>query len=140
MNITLRFGAEDVDWQEVCRIFELAPLGRRDPAKLARAAEHSHLVCSTYDGSIIVGFARAISDGEYYSAIYDVVVLPEYQKKGAGRAMMEALLERLPIGSVLIYVVPGNEGFYQKLGFGKLKTGMGYFPDPEKARAGGYLE
>jgi ribosomal protein S18 acetylase RimI-like enzyme len=139
MGIEIRFGTDRLDWGAVCRIFERAPLGTRDPEKLRRSAENSYVVCSAWDGEVVVGYGSAISDGEYHSAIYDVVVLPEYQGRGVGRAIMQALLGRLPRGSVLIYVVPGREGFYRKLGFANLATGMGIFPDPDKARSGGYL-
>jgi ribosomal protein S18 acetylase RimI-like enzyme len=112
-----------------------------EPDKLRRAAENSHTICSAWDGDVIVGFGRSISDGEYQSAIYDVVVLPEYQRQGVGKAIMTVLLDRLPGGTnVLIYVVPGKEGFYRKLRFAKLKTGMGLFANPDNARAEGYLE
>ena len=35
----------------------------------------------------LIGFGRAISDGEYQGAIYDVAVLPENQGKGVGRVI-----------------------------------------------------
>jgi ribosomal protein S18 acetylase RimI-like enzyme len=139
MNVTIKFGTDHIDWREVCLIFERAPLGKREPEKLRRAALNSHIVCSAYDSDTIVGFGRAISDGEYQSAIYDVVVMPEYQGQGVGRTIMESLLQHLPKGPVLIYAVLGKEGFYRKIGFGDLKTGMGLFPNPEKARSNGYL-
>jgi ribosomal protein S18 acetylase RimI-like enzyme len=140
MNIEIRFGTAGLDWRAVCEIFKRAPLGSREPDKLRRASENSHIVCSAWDGETIVGIGRAISDRQYQS-IYDVVVLPEYQNKGVGRSIMNALLQSLPKGTnVLIFVVPRKEGFYRKLGFGDLKTGMGLFANPEKARVGGYLE
>jgi hypothetical protein len=40
----------------------------------------------------------------------------------------------------LIFVAPGKQDFYRKFDFGNLKTGMGLFPNPEMARAKGYLE
>ena len=89
----------------------------------------------------MVGFGRAISDGQSQSAIYDVVVLPEFQGRGVGKAVMQALLAKLPQGgAVLIYAAPGMQDFYRKFGFGLLKTGMALFPDPERYRSKGYLE
>ena len=32
----------------------------------------------------MIGFGRAISDGTYQAAIYDVAVNPDFQKKGLG--------------------------------------------------------
>jgi ribosomal protein S18 acetylase RimI-like enzyme len=140
MTIHIRYGTEHLNYQALCELIRLAPLGERDPAKMQKAAENSYVVCSAYLGTELVGFGRAISDGQYQAAIYDIVVLPHYQGKGIGRQVMQALLDKLPEGSLsLIYVVPGKQKFYEKFGFGNLTTGMGRFADPEKARRNGYL-
>jgi predicted N-acetyltransferase YhbS len=141
MNISIKYGTESIDWLALCEIFRLAPLGTREPQKLKIAAENSHTVCSAYVDQKIIGFGRAISDGQYQSAIYDVVVLPAFQNQGVGKLIMEALLQKLPkSGPVLIFVAPGKQDFYSKFGFGNLKTGMGLFPNPEMSREKGYLE
>ncbi len=141
MTISIQYGTKNIDWAALCDILRLAPLGTRDPEKSKIASENSHTVCCAFDGPKIVGFGRAISDGQYQSAIYDVVVLPEFQHQGVGRSIMQALLSRLPKNApVLIFVAPGKQEFYRKLGFGGLKTGMGLFPDPGMARSKGYLE
>jgi predicted N-acetyltransferase YhbS len=141
MNISIKYGTENIDWLALCEIFKLAPPGTREPEKLKIAAENSHTVCSAYVEQKIIGFGRAISDSQYQSAIYDLVVLPELQNQGIGKLIMEALLEKLPKSApVLIFVAPGKQAFYHKFGFGNLKTGMGLFPNPEMSRAKGYLE
>lgn len=141
MNLSIKYGTENIDWAALCEIFRLAPLGTREPYKLELASKNSFVVCSAFVDGKMIGFVRAISDGQYQSAIYDVVVLPEFQIKGVGKAIMNALLEKLPKSStVLIFVAPGKQNFYRKFGFGILKTGMAIFPDPEMYRAKGYLE
>lgn len=141
MSFDLKYGTEHLNWHDVCRVVEQAPLGTREPEKFRRASENSSVVCSVFDEGTLIGFGRAISDGEYQSAIYDVVVAPDYQGCGVGKLIMEALLARLPDGPgpVLIYAVPGKEGFYEKLGFAVLRTGMGRFPDRDKAREKGLI-
>jgi ribosomal protein S18 acetylase RimI-like enzyme len=89
---------------------------------------------------MIASSARAISDGEYYAGIYDVVVLPEYQSQGVGKQLMTALLEKLPVGNIILLAVQGKEGFYEKLGFARLKTGLGRFANMEGMRIMGYIE
>jgi len=141
MNISIKYGSENINWVALCEIFRLAPLGTREPDKLKIATENSYVVCSAYVDDTIIGFGRAISDGQYQSAIYDIIVLPEYQNQGIGKTIMNSLLEKLPKEStVLLFVAPGKQQFYQKFGFGHLKTGMGLFPNPEMWRAKGYLE
>jgi ribosomal protein S18 acetylase RimI-like enzyme len=139
--IELQFGTGHLDWDEVCLVIERAPLGKREPDKLRKAAENSYLVCSAHKDGSVIGFGRALSDGVYQSAIYDVVVLPEYQGQGVGKKIMQELLSRLPqgLGPVLIYVAPGKEGFYKKLGFEPLLTGMGLFWLPGEARKKGLI-
>ncbi|MDH3976317.1 MAG: GNAT family N-acetyltransferase [Deltaproteobacteria bacterium] len=141
MNISIEYGTEKIDWVALCEIFRLAPLGTGEPDKLKIVAKNSFTVCSAFVDGKIAGFGRAISDGQYQSAIYDVVVLPKFQNQGLGKSIMNALIEKLPKNStVLIFVAPGKEDFYRKFGFGNLKTGMALFSNPEMAKNEGYLE
>jgi aralkylamine N-acetyltransferase len=141
MGLEIKYGTGHLDWEAVCELIRRAPLGSRDPQRLRLAAQNSHTVCSAFDAERLVGFGRALSDGHYQAVICDVVVLPEYQGKGVGRAIMNALLEKLPKGAtMLLYAAPGKQAFYTRFGFGNLKTGMGLFADPARSRANGYLE
>jgi aralkylamine N-acetyltransferase len=139
MSFELKFGTMHLNWHEVCSVFERAPLGTRDPEKMRRAAENSYVVCSAFDGNTLIGFGRALSDGEYQSAIYDMVVAPEYQGRGVGKAILTALMDKIACGRTLLYAVPGKEEFYKKMGFARLLTGMGRFVDPDVARQKGYI-
>lgn len=140
MNITLSFELDDIDWNNISKIFEKAPLGTREPEKLRRAAENSELVCFAKDGEKFIGFARAITDGEYNGVIYDLCILPEYQSKGAGRIIMNSIMEKLKPLNIILYSVPGKEGFYEKLGFVSMLTAMGNFKNAESMIERGYLQ
>lgn len=137
----LEYGIERIDWSALCDVFRRAPLGLREPEKLKIAAENSYVVCATFIDETIIGFGRAISDGHYQSAVYDIVVLPEYQNMGVGKAIMSALLKKLPQNStVSLFSVPGKQGFYEKFGINNLLTAMAIFPDPHRSREKGYIE
>jgi ribosomal protein S18 acetylase RimI-like enzyme len=140
VSIRLTEALETVDWPELATVYERAPLGARDPEQLRRAYEKSYRVCFAYDGARLVGAGRVLSDGEFYAAIYDVVVLPEYQGQGIGTRIMETLLENLSPGPVILFAAPGREGFYERLGFRRMKTAMGLFRHPDRARERGYIE
>ncbi len=130
----------NINWEEAVDVIAKAPLGNREPEKIMRAFKSSFAVTYVFDDEKLIGLARAISDGEYQSAIYDVVLLPQYQGKGIGRKLMDSLLEQLPTKNIILFAVPGKEDFYSKLKFKKMLTGMAIFSDslgdPEK----GYLE
>ena len=87
----------------------------------------------------IVGFGRAMTDGVFNAAIYDVLVHPEFQKQGIARQIMEYLLAKLSnISCVHLISTTGNAGFYKKLGFKSTKTGMARYLNPNLASE--YLE
>jgi len=72
-----------------------------------------------------------ISDGEYYAAISDRAVVPAFQGKGIGTHIVLALLEQRPVGTITLFAAPGKEGFYEQLGFRKMKTAMAKFTGAE---------
>ncbi|MCP4755015.1 MAG: GNAT family N-acetyltransferase [Proteobacteria bacterium] len=140
MNIRFCFDTNGVNWIELAEVIKRAPLGIRDPEKQRRACENSYAVCFAFDNEKLVGMVRAVSDGEYQAAIYDMVVLPEYQGKGIGKMLMDNIEKRLPVSTSILFAAPGKESFYQKCGYRKLLTGMGSFDNPDRWRIDGYIE
>ncbi|MBU1002206.1 MAG: GNAT family N-acetyltransferase [Proteobacteria bacterium] len=140
MDYSLTFDCGGVDWNEAAQVYLRAPLGMRIPGRLKKAFEASHIVCFASQGKTLVGLGRAISDGIYQAAIYDLCVLPEHQGQGLGRDIMKALLTRLDVEHVILYAVPGKEAFYEKLGFSRMLTAMSRHRDPARLAAGGYIE
>ena len=105
-----------------------------------RAFEASHTTVFIYHGDRLIGFGRAISDGAYQAAVYDCAVLPEYQGKRIGKTIMDHILSRVSHCNVILYASPGKEGFYQKHGFRKMKTGMAHFKKSAAMKEGGFTE
>ncbi len=133
---------QNIDWNEAVVVFEHAPPGkrRREPEKLKKAFESSYAVVYAFDTDKIVGMGRALCDGEYQAAIYAKVVLPDYQGRDIGKKIINRLFEQLPVENIILYAVPGREGFYEKCGFKMMCTAMAklnpFMSDPDS----GYLE
>ena len=92
----------------------------RDPARLERALTHSLTVLSAYEGKQLVGLIRAVGDGETILFIQDLLVLPEYQRRGIGKQLIEALLARLPEVRQRVLLTdddPKTRSFYKAAGF-----------------------
>jgi ribosomal protein S18 acetylase RimI-like enzyme len=140
MNPTLSDDLQPVDWDRLADIFKRAPLGDRDPAELRLAFGNSGVRCFAWQDGKLVGAGRAITDGVRYAAIFDVVLLPEFQGKGLGKAMMLYLKEKSKARNVLLHSVPGKEKFYEKLGYRRMRTAMGLFENPDAQKRGGYIE
>ncbi|HLB59202.1 MAG TPA: GNAT family N-acetyltransferase [Bdellovibrionota bacterium] len=140
MNIEIKFDLNEVDWDTLADVFERAPLGKRDPEKLRRAFESSYLTCIIMVHGKPVAAGRALSDGEYYANIYDVVVLPEFQGSGLGKLIVQNLLGRLENKFILLTTTIGKENFYRKFGFRKHRTAMAIYPPSKNEQAQLYLE
>ncbi|TAN44226.1 MAG: N-acetyltransferase [Nitrospirae bacterium] len=140
MDIKLSDDIENISWTELARVIELAPLGKRDIGKLETAFRNSEMRCFAYHDGKLIGAGRGISDGALRAAIYDLVVLPEYQGKGIGTMIMEYLLERSNAEIIMLFANPGKEPFYGKFGFRMMKTAMAITDDVEFRRKQGLIE
>lgn len=140
MSLRMSHDCSEIDWDALVLVFKRAPLGERTPETLRAAFTNSAVRCFVWDGGQVIGAGRAITDGVTYAAIFDVVLLPEFQKKGIGSQIVEHLAAASKAPNIILHAVPGKEEFYRRLGYRKMKTAMARFFDPEKKQASGYIE
>ena len=119
---------EDLGIDELNNLFSQVGFPRRDPARLAAALQNTHRSLwvraarksrLAKEGQLLA-FGRATSDGALSATIWDVAVLPAWQRGGIGRGLVERLTrsiveEGIPV--VTLYAEPGVVGLYEKLGF-----------------------
>jgi len=130
MELDIRLSCENIDWSMVAATLQAVGMAHHAPVVHKRAFEASHTTVFVFHAKELLGFGRALSDGEYQAAIYDVAVHPTAQGKGIGKLIIENILNRIPTCNVILYAAPGKEGFYRRLAFRRLKTGMALFTDP----------
>ena len=140
MNIKIQTNCLNINWYEVRNILKTVGMSYVDSDIHKKSFENSYTVVFIFDNENLIGFGRAISDGVRQSAIYDVATLPEYQGKGIGRLIIENIIKNTPTCNFILYASPGKEGFYESLGFRKLKTGMGLFIDMEGMKSKNFIK
>lgn len=140
MNLKIQYNCFNIDWNYVVEILKKAGMAYYESEVHRKAFENSHTVVFVFDEDKLIGFGRAISDGAYQAAIYDIAVLPEYQGKKVGAAIVSGILKSIPQCNFILYASPGKEAFYEKLGFKKMKTGMALFINSEKMQEKGFTE
>ncbi|MCH4327969.1 GNAT family N-acetyltransferase [Staphylococcus haemolyticus] len=103
---------------------------KHDKDKIRKIFENStHVVFAIYDNKVI-GFARALSDGVFNAAIYDLVVNKDFQNNQIGMYMLKHILKEIgSLSCIHLISTIDNLKFYQKAGFKKLKTGMVIYQD-----------
>jgi ribosomal protein S18 acetylase RimI-like enzyme len=125
MKISLSNSIENVEWSRMKEIYHSVGWTNHNEEKIKKVFQSSNVVAIAYDEDNIAGFGRALSDGVFNAAIYDVVVDEQYQNKGIGQKVIKNLLAQLDdISCVHLVSTAGNEEFYRKAGFRKMKTGM----------------
>jgi ribosomal protein S18 acetylase RimI-like enzyme len=140
MSIRLQRATTDIQWEAVVDILKTVGMSYTTPEVHQQAFRNSHTVVFVFDDEKLIGFGRALSDGTYQAAIYDVAVHPNYQGKGIGKTILRTILEDNPTCNFILYAAPGKEPFYEKERFKRMKTAMALFPDMEKMRAKGFIE
>ena len=131
MEVKLKYDCGGVDWAAVSDTLKRVGMANRAPELHQKAFEASHTAVFAYSNDQLVGFGRAISDGAYQAAVYEMAIVPEFQKQGIGARILKDILDRLPGCNVILYASPGKEDFYRKLGFRLMKTGMARFQAPD---------
>jgi len=140
MEISIKTDCNGVNWHTVSEILKSVGMAYHEPEKHKKAFDASYAKVFLYSADTLVGFGRAISDGTYQAAVYDCAVGVEYQGRGLGKMILEILLSRLQDCNVILYASPGKEGFYEKIGFRKMKTGMAKFIKSESMIDRGFTE
>ena len=119
----------DFDPYELEKLCHAVGWSRRPLRKVKKAIQHSFLVISMWEQRenyrTLIGFSRATSDHAFNATIWDVVIHPEFQGQGLGKALMKQLikeLRRADISNITLFADAHVVDFYRELGF---------MPDPE---------
>lgn len=96
----------------------------RDPELLRAAVAGASCTVTARRGGKLVGLARALSDGATICYLQDVLVHPAEQRRGIGRALVEAVLDRYRTVRQKVLLTddePGQRAFYESLGYAEIR-------------------
>lgn len=102
------------------------------PVEHARKALQNGLlnVSAIYHGEL-VGMGRLVGDGAMYWYLQEIIVLPEFQRKGIGTMIVNHLIDYAKANSITGKFTTiggvsakGKEPFYQKMGFDIIPNGI----------------
>ena len=81
-----------LDANKVVALYEASALAEhrpiRNPDRMAAMLERANLIVTAWDGEIIVGILRALSDFAFVTYVSDVAVHSDYQRRGIGRELI----------------------------------------------------
>lgn len=109
------------EYKEMRRAVNFMVLSDRIASNALNNAFH---ITTVRDNGRAIGMIRVLSDGSYANFITDVMVIPEYQKRGIGRELMRRTMDHMmstlePGETIALYLMSatGKEEFYKQFGF-----------------------
>jgi GNAT superfamily N-acetyltransferase len=108
-----------------------------DPGAVKRSLYNTLFgVCLEKDNQCI-GCGRVIGDGSLVFHVQDIIVLPDYQRKGYGSLIMDAIMEyihetAMPTAFIALFASPFATSWYSRYGFierpyNQFGPGMAFF-------------
>ena len=91
---------------------------------LAKAVKNASFVVSAWEGNTLVGLARALSDDVSIVYLQDILVHPDYHRRGIGEQLIQACLTRYQHVRSKVLMTDDEERqrlFYEKVGFRNTK-------------------
>ena len=121
MNLTYEISrkissSEFVDLLRRSTLAERRPVD--DPPCIQAMLEHANLLVTAWNGELLVGVARSITDFAYCCYLSDLAIDQTYQKRGIGKELIR--LTQTSLGArarIILLSAPKAEAYYPKIGF-----------------------
>jgi GNAT superfamily N-acetyltransferase len=112
----------DLDLDALIEVYRASTLGARRPVddreRMAAMLRHANLVVTAWDGELLVGVSRALSDFSFITYLSDLAVRESHQKRGIGKELIrrtQALAGK--DAKLVLLAAPAAEQYYPKIGF-----------------------
>ena len=117
--ITYRNG-NDLDLDDIIELYQASTLGERRPVedreRMAAMLRNANLVITAWDGELLVGIARSLSDFSYTTYLSDLAVRLSHQRQGIGRELIRRTQELGGKANVILLAAPKAVEYYSRIG------------------------
>jgi predicted N-acetyltransferase YhbS len=118
--ILYRLG-NDLALNQFVDVYRASTLGERRPVddleRMEAMLRRANLVVTAWDGAVLVGIARSISDFTYCTYLSDLAVRLEYQRQGIGKELIRRTQAAGGQASVVLFAAPAALEYYEHIGF-----------------------
>ena len=119
--IDFRVG-NNLDLEQVIELYRASTLGERRPIddrdRFAAMLKNANLVITAWDGDLLVGISRSLTDFSYITYLADLAVRVSHQKQGIGKELMrQTQIHGGPKTTLLLLAAPAAEKYYPHVGF-----------------------
>ena len=119
--INYRLGT-DLDLDAVIDLYRASTLGKRRPlddrGRMAAMLRNANLVVTAWDGELLVGISRALTDFAYATYLSDLAVRLSHQRSGIGKELIRRTRAAAgPQAMLILLSAPAAESYYPHVGF-----------------------
>lgn len=127
MNIKYLKDWKNLDFNQIIDLYKSVEwfAYSENPVDLKVAFDNSTYISVAKDGELVVGLIRSLSDQVSINYIQDILIHPDYQKKGVGRKLLQACLDSHKSVRTNMLLTDDEEkqlNFYQSMGFANTRN------------------
>ena len=102
-------------------LYNASTLGERRPAgdreRMRMMLENANLVVTAWDGELLVGISRSMTDFAYATYLADLAVRVTHQRGGIGKELIRRTQCEAPQASLILLAAPKAVEYYPHIGF-----------------------
>jgi GNAT superfamily N-acetyltransferase len=123
----------DLDVDEAYDLYVASTLGERRPVedreRFTAMLRNANLTITAWDGELLVGISRCITDWVWTTYLADLAVRVSHQKQGIGKELMRRTQAAAPQAKLLLLAAPAAAHYYGHVGFKPMPSAWWLLPD-----------
>ena len=124
----------ELDLDDFIELYVASTLGERRPVgdreRMAAMLTHADLIVAAYDGELLVGIARSLTDHAYALYLSDLAVRLSHQGQWIGRELIERTRQAAPRANLHLLSAPAAVDFYPRVGMVRHPAAFVFPHDP----------
>jgi len=111
----------NLDLDEVIELYRASTLGDRRPVgerdRMQKMLQHANLVITAWEGGLLVGIARSLTDFAYCTYLSDLAVRLSHQRQRIGKELVRRTREEAGPAKIILLAAPKAVDYYPHIGF-----------------------
>ena len=97
-----------------CSLGERRPI--HDDARFAAMLAHANLTITAWDGALLVGISRSLTDHGWTTYLSDLAVRDTHQRLGIGKELIRRTQAAAPQAKIVLLAAPAAVDYYPHIG------------------------
>ncbi|HBY63565.1 MAG TPA: GNAT family N-acetyltransferase [Solibacterales bacterium] len=110
-----------LDLDAFIELYRASTLGERRPVddrdRMAAMLREANLTVTAWDGDVLVGVSRSLTDFVYATYLSDLAVRLSHQRQGIGKELIRRTQQAAPQALLILLAAPKAVEYYPHIGF-----------------------